>query len=286
MPAHALPLAMNASARLIAPPRVPDTRATPSASSHPRARGRSSSGRGAERRAPRSSSSRGGARRSRTCAPWTWPSPSRARLGSPIVSVTRRQDSLHVAARALAPSEEALDAPLRRRISRSAPGACYRAFRYLPVRDFHPLARCSFQEAPRRQCRQARAIPRASGMTTGGGELALRNTVVLRPKQGTWPTCARRRRTAHPGPLHLGTRPVSDGTLPDFHPMRSTFASRVHNRCVSWLTIWLVWRAPRGNLGDTFGPDGQLCKGTCRQSRPMRIVVLRSAHAARSAVAR
>src|SRR5436190_2350266 len=60
----------------------------------------------------------------RTFAPRAWPSPRHARLGSRIVSVSRRQASLDVAARALAPSEEALDAPLRPRRSLAAPGAC------------------------------------------------------------------------------------------------------------------------------------------------------------------
>jgi hypothetical protein len=77
----------------------------------------------------------------RTSAPRAWPSPRHARLGSRIVSVSRRQASLDVAARALAPSEKALDAPLRPRRSLAAPGACYRTVRFLSARDLHPLVR-------------------------------------------------------------------------------------------------------------------------------------------------
>src|SRR5439155_26657268 len=65
------------------------------------------------------------------------------RLGSRVVTVSRRQASLDVAARALAPSEEALDAPLRPRRSLPVPGACYRTVRFLSGRDSHPLVRCS-----------------------------------------------------------------------------------------------------------------------------------------------
>ena len=51
--------------------------------------------------------------------------------------------SLDVAARTLAPSVEAFDAPLRPRRSLSVPGACYRTVRLLSGRDSHPLVRCS-----------------------------------------------------------------------------------------------------------------------------------------------
>jgi len=77
----------------------------------------------------------------RTSAPRTWPSPRHARLGSCIVPLSRRQASLDVAARALAPSVEAFDAPLRPRRSLPAPGACYRTARFLSGRDLHPLVR-------------------------------------------------------------------------------------------------------------------------------------------------
>ena len=79
----------------------------------------------------------------RTSAPRTWPSPRHARLGSRIVPLSRRQASLDVAARALAPSEEAFDAPLRPRRSLPVPGAYYRTVRLLSGRDSHPLVRCS-----------------------------------------------------------------------------------------------------------------------------------------------
>src|SRR5256885_11573436 len=48
-------------------------------------------------------------------SPRAWPSLRHAELGSRIVYLSRRQASLHVAARALAPSVEAFDAPLRLR---------------------------------------------------------------------------------------------------------------------------------------------------------------------------
>ena len=73
----------------------------------------------------------------------TWPSRRHDPLGSLVVNLTRLQDSLHVAARVLAPSVEALDAPLGTRGSLPAPGACYPALRCLPGRDSHPLDRCS-----------------------------------------------------------------------------------------------------------------------------------------------
>src|SRR5436190_11241847 len=79
----------------------------------------------------------------RTSPSPTWPSPRHARLGSRIVYLSRRQASLDVAARALAPSVEAFDAPLRLRRSLAAPGACYRTVRLLSGRDSHPLVRCS-----------------------------------------------------------------------------------------------------------------------------------------------
>ncbi len=60
----------------------------------------------------------------RTSAPRTWPSPRHARLGSRVVTVSRRQASLDVAARALAPSVEAFDAPLRPLRFLAMPGAC------------------------------------------------------------------------------------------------------------------------------------------------------------------
>src|SRR5439155_17251496 len=65
------------------------------------------------------------------------------RLGSRVVTVSRRQASLDVAARALAPSVEAFDAPLRPRRSLPVPGACYRTVRFLSGRDSHPRVRCS-----------------------------------------------------------------------------------------------------------------------------------------------
>ena len=66
----------------------------------------------------------------------------------PIVTLTRLQRSLHAAARALAPSKEALDTPLSPPTSPRRTGACYPALRRLPGRDSHPLACHSFQDAP------------------------------------------------------------------------------------------------------------------------------------------
>lgn len=74
----------------------------------------------------------------------TWPSPRHARLGSRIVSLTRRQASLDVAARAVAPLPRlsplrALDTALHQSASRPQVAVCYRALRRLPGRDSHPL---------------------------------------------------------------------------------------------------------------------------------------------------
>jgi len=75
----------------------------------------------------------------RTEASQTWPSPRRDRLGSRMVNLSRLQASLDVAARVLAPSEEAWDTPLETPRSLPAPGVCYSALRRLPRRDLHPL---------------------------------------------------------------------------------------------------------------------------------------------------
>src|SRR6266540_5186495 len=79
----------------------------------------------------------------RTSAPRAWPSPRYARLGSRIVPLSRRQASLDVAARALAPSVKAFVARLRSRQSLPVPRVCYRTVRLLSGRDLHPLVRCS-----------------------------------------------------------------------------------------------------------------------------------------------
>jgi hypothetical protein len=78
----------------------------------------------------------------------TWPSPRHARLGARIVSVTRRQASLDVAARAVASLRQlslvrAFDTRLHQSASRPQVLVCYRALRRLPGRDSHPLERCS-----------------------------------------------------------------------------------------------------------------------------------------------
>jgi hypothetical protein len=73
------------------------------------------------------------------------PSPSNERLGSRVVHLSRLQASLHVAACVLAPSEEALDAPLGTLGSLRVPGACYPALRCLPGRVLHPLEKCGVQ---------------------------------------------------------------------------------------------------------------------------------------------
>ena len=67
------------------------------------------------------------------------PSPRHDRLDARVVNLTRLQASLHVAARGLAPSVEALDTPLGPRESPRASGVCYSALRCLPRRDLHPL---------------------------------------------------------------------------------------------------------------------------------------------------
>jgi hypothetical protein len=55
------------------------------------------------------------------------------------VTLSRLQASRHVAARVLAPSEEALDTPLGPPTSQPLAGVCYPALRRLPRRDLHPL---------------------------------------------------------------------------------------------------------------------------------------------------
>ena len=78
--------------------------------------------------------------RLRSSALRTWPSPRHDRLGPSIVTLSRLQASLlMVAARVLAPSAEALDAPLGPAESLLPLGACYPALRRLAGRDFHPL---------------------------------------------------------------------------------------------------------------------------------------------------
>ena len=65
--------------------------------------------------------------------------PRHDRLDARVVNLTRLQASLHVAARGLAPSVEALDTPLGPRASPHVSGVCYSALRCLPRRDLHPL---------------------------------------------------------------------------------------------------------------------------------------------------
>src|SRR5258708_4123652 len=74
-------------------------------------------------------------------------SPWNERLDSRVVNLTRLQASRKVAARGLAPSEEAFDTPLGPHDSRRAPGVCYSALRRLPRRDFHPLETNSLKQA-------------------------------------------------------------------------------------------------------------------------------------------
>ena len=71
-------------------------------------------------------------------------------LGSSVVDMTRLQGSLHAMARALAPSKEAFDTPLSPPPLKRRTGACHRALRCLPGRDFHPQAgpACRTQHAP------------------------------------------------------------------------------------------------------------------------------------------
>src|SRR6185436_17726497 len=96
---------------------------------------------------------RGPSLHTRTRPRWAWPSPGNARLGPRIVILTRRQASLHVAARAVASAPRlslwaAFDAPLWPAASRPSAGACYRALRCLPGRDSHPPARWSTYVPP------------------------------------------------------------------------------------------------------------------------------------------
>jgi hypothetical protein len=77
--------------------------------------------------------------RLRTGAPRISSSPRHDRLDARVVNLTRLQASLHVAARGLAPSVEALDTPLGPHGSHRTSGVCYSALRRLPRRDLHPL---------------------------------------------------------------------------------------------------------------------------------------------------
>ena len=76
----------------------------------------------------------------------TWPSPRHDRLGSRVVTLSRLQASRSIAARVLAPSEEALDTPLGPPPSPAVPGVCYSALRRLPRRDLHPLEKNSVRQ--------------------------------------------------------------------------------------------------------------------------------------------
>jgi hypothetical protein len=98
-----------------------------------------------------------------------WSSPRHDRLDARIVTLTRLQASLHVAARGLAPSEEALDTPLGPHGSHRASGVCYSALRCLPRRDLHPLetndgmsalARPHRHDATCAECSRTRAAER------------------------------------------------------------------------------------------------------------------------------
>ena len=57
--------------------------------------------------------------------------------------LSRLQASLDVAARVVAPSEEAFDVQLQQHPSLHALWTCYPALRRLPGRDSHPLEKCS-----------------------------------------------------------------------------------------------------------------------------------------------
>ncbi len=71
------------------------------------------------------------------------PSPGHERLGSLVVNLSRLQASLDVAARVVASSAEAFDVQLQQHPSLHALWTCYPVLRRLPVRDSHPLAKCS-----------------------------------------------------------------------------------------------------------------------------------------------
>jgi len=74
----------------------------------------------------------------------------RAVRGSALPLFLCRGGRVHLMLRpALAPSIEALDAPLPPILSRAQAGACYQVLRCLPGRDSHPLVRWNFQDAPR-----------------------------------------------------------------------------------------------------------------------------------------
>ena len=79
------------------------------------------------------------------------PSPRHDRFGLRVVTLSRLQASLDVAARVFAPrcttcaAWRALDAPLGHEGLPSIPGACYPAHRRLPGRDLHPLEKRSEQ---------------------------------------------------------------------------------------------------------------------------------------------
>ena len=105
----------------------------------------------------------------------TWPSPRHEQLGSRVVTVSRLQASLHVAARGLAPSVEAFDTPLGPQPSPAVPGVCYSALRRLPRRDLHPLEKNSVtqtvsplhrHDAPCRSVYETRPRRGQAGSTT------------------------------------------------------------------------------------------------------------------------
>jgi hypothetical protein len=104
--------------------------------------------------------------------------------------VTRLQASRDVAARGLAPSEEALDTPLGPPGSLPVPGVCYSALRRLPRRDLHPLepndktvalARSRRHDATCRSCTRARSRAASSRGRAG-------NCQWVRAAARSWPT--------------------------------------------------------------------------------------------------
>jgi hypothetical protein len=89
----------------------------------------------------------------------TWSSPRNDRFDARVVNLTRLQASRDVAARGLAPSEEALDTPLGPPGPLPMPGVCYSALRRLSRQDLHLLGSNDKTAGPRALPSSRRDIP-------------------------------------------------------------------------------------------------------------------------------
>ena len=116
--------------------------------------------------------------------------------------MSRLQASLHVAARGLAPSEEASDTPLGPRPSPVVPGVCYSALRRLPRRDLHPLEKNSVTQPVSR--------PRRHDAPSGHHRLLKLDRMAHEPGRRSHGRVERHRARACPGAGARRLRPGAD----------------------------------------------------------------------------